>query len=67
MSSTAEKLAAARGGDRHVIQQLFEVAREEAYEFISFTSKETPGKDGPGKRRITITIERELDELESIL
>lgn len=65
MAVSSEALV--RNGDRHVVQQLLEVAREENYGCVGFTSKETPGKDGPGKRRITITFERELDDLESIL
>jgi len=66
-ASTPEKLAAARGGDRHVISQLLEAAQSEGYEFVTFSLSEKPGKDGPSVRKITLTIQRELDDLESIL
>ena len=61
------RLAAARGADRHVVAALAEHAGSEHYELVRFSGTEKRDRDGIWTRQLTLVLERQLNDLESIL
>lgn len=58
--------ATVRSADRHVVAQLAETAQQERYELVRFTMQEKQDREGVWHRQLTLVVDRELDDLESI-